>query len=98
MDPKKKRIRYSDHLQFRLHLREINSTLPEKIYRSAKEKYYDTATDLLVAVGAVRYKGTIRDIAVTYREEYNEVLLITIHPLKQHQKENRIQTKRWRKL
>jgi hypothetical protein len=59
---------------------------------------HDVAKDLLIAADTVHYKGTIRDIAVTYREEHNEVLLITIHPLKQHQKENRIQEKRWRKL
>ena len=98
MDSAKKRVRYSDHLQFRLRLREIDAKLPEKIYRFTDERYYDRATGLLIAVKKVRSKGKFRDIAVTYRETDKEALLITIHPLKQRQKENRLQTNRWRKI
>ena len=98
MNPVKKRIRYSDHLQYRLRFREINDRLPKMVYRSAKEHFLDIATNTRVAVAKVTYKGRLRDMAVTYREDANEILLITIHPLKLNQKENRIQTNRWRKI
>lgn len=93
-----KHIRYSDHLTFRLSVREIDYDLPANIYHASKEKYYDTATDLLIAVGKTLHKGAYREFAVTYRETDDEILLITIHPLKQHQKENRIQTNRWKTI
>ena len=93
-----KMVRYSDHLQFRMRLREIDEALPENIYRFAEEYYYDTATNLFIAVKKARYQGKNRDIAVTYQESTNEILLITIHPLKQRQKENRIQTNRWKRI
>jgi len=39
-----------------------------------------------------------RDIMVAYRQEDDDIKLLTIHPLKEGQKENRVQSGRWRKL
>jgi len=39
-----------------------------------------------------------RDIMVAYKHEGEDVKLLTIHPLKTGQKENRIQIGRWRKI
>jgi len=38
------------------------------------------------------------DIMVPYRHEDVDIKLLTIHPLKEGQKENRIQSGRWRKI
>jgi hypothetical protein len=39
-----------------------------------------------------------RDVMVAYNFEGGDVKLLTIHPLKEGQKENRIKSGRWRKL
>lgn len=93
-----KRISYTSHLELRLKLREIPYDLPRKIYETAKERYFDSATRKLTAVQKVRYKGEIRDFVLVYDEYDQDVALITLHPLKIHQKVSRIKSGRWQKL
>ena len=35
---------------------------------------------------------------IAYREKKQKVVILTIHPLKKLQKDNRIKNKRWKKL
>lgn len=92
------RIVLSDHLQHRLTLRRIPKDLPKRVYLHAKERYYDEKTHLTVAVKAVILYGKTREVMVAYRTEGTKVRLITVHPLKKAQRENRIKSMRWRKL
>jgi hypothetical protein len=39
-----------------------------------------------------------RDVLVAYEENNGDATLLTIHPIKEGQKENRIQSGRWRKI
>jgi hypothetical protein len=39
-----------------------------------------------------------RDIMVAYKHEEVDVRLLTIHPLKEGQKDNRVKSGRWRRL
>ena len=55
----------------------------------------DPATDTLVAVKRVFFQGSERDLALTYRLDEESVVFITIHPLKEGQKERRIRSGRW---
>ncbi|OGC04196.1 hypothetical protein A2276_06280 [candidate division WOR-1 bacterium RIFOXYA12_FULL_43_27] len=91
------RIKYSNHLRERIRLRELPYNLAKDVLIFAVERYYDTATHYLVAVGKNKYKKKMRDLAVIYREDAASKILeaITIHPLKHGQKENRIKTGRW---
>lgn len=91
-------IRYSEHLKHRLTLRGIPYKLPKKIYKTAKQRYLDNVTGLLIAVKRTRYKAKLRDLALIYTENEDEALLITIHPLKHNQKIQRINSKRWQKI
>jgi hypothetical protein len=93
-----KKIVYSPHLIFRLKLREIPYFLPRKIYQTSKEHYFDTETQKKIAVGKTRYKNKLREMAVIYEEMNDQIILITIHPLKKYQKLNRIKLGRWQKL
>jgi len=90
-----KKIRYSDHLQLRMGLRKIARPLPRSIYRRAKEVYYDNRTGNLVAVARARYGGRLREMMVAFSETKDEVILITVHPLKPRQKSNRVASGRW---
>jgi len=93
-----RKIVYSPHLIFRLKLREIPYFLPRRIYQTSKERYFDTETQKKIAVGKARYKNKLREMAVIYEEMNDQIILITVHPLKKYQKLNRIKSGRWQKL
>ena len=68
-----KEIYYTPHLELRLRLRSINHNIPKRIYLEAQERYYDVATQKLIAVKRLKYKEKVRELAVTYEEWENEV-------------------------
>jgi hypothetical protein len=80
-----------------LKIRGIPYELPAEIYRLATEKYFDKAVGRNIAIKSVRYKGKRREMMVVYEKLKNQVVIVTIHPLKKNQKDNRIQTGRWMK-
>jgi hypothetical protein len=67
------------------------------IYAKSVERYYDVQTGHQIAVMDVQMYGRSRECMVAYAEEGETVKLLTIHPLKSGQKDNRLQTGRWRK-
>jgi len=92
-----KEIVYTDHLQLRLKIREIDSDLPRQVYEEATERYFDIVTEYNIAVGEAYYKGKYREMAVIYSEMTWEIRLITIYPLKSYEKISKIESGRWRK-
>lgn len=92
------KIIYSNHLELRLNLREIPRNFPKNIYKTSKERYFDNKTKTIIAVKKIKHKNKIREIALIYKEAHQEVILITIHPLKIYQKISRINSGRWTKL
>jgi len=52
----------------------------------------------MVAVKQVEIYGHQREVMIAYEEEGETVVIITVHPLKKGQKENRVVTGRWVKL
>ena len=90
-----KRVVYTKHLLYRLEVRGITRAVPEQIVRTATERYFDTSTEHFVAVKQVWYLGKIRDMMVAYQESKTIIELITIHPLKQDQKDGRLSSGRW---
>ncbi len=91
-------IKYSKHIKTRITLRKFDYDLPQRIFEKAEERYTDTETGHIIAVMKTGIYGKERDIMVAYKHENEDVKLITIHPLKEGQKENRIQSGRWRKI
>jgi len=91
-------IIYTAHLKFRLKVRNIPSPLPKKIFREAKEHYYDNLTGHCVAVHKIEFKDKIREFALTYDKKEDVIEIITIHPLKTYQKITRINSGRWQKI
>ena len=91
----RKRIRYAGHLEVRLDLRSIPRQLPRRIYHRAKELFFDNLTGNFVAVARARYAGKIRDMMVAFSEKKDEIVLVTVHPLKPQQKANRVASGRW---
>jgi len=91
-------IIYSKHIKTRLTLRKIDYDLPKKIFDEAQERFVDNQTGYAIAVLKVNLYDKERDVMVAYIHDGEEIKLLTIHPLKEGQKENRIKTGRWRKL
>jgi hypothetical protein len=84
---------YSKHLINRLHLRDIPEDLPAEIVRSSKEHYHDVETGYSIAIKEVFIHDRKREMMVAYTVESDEIRVITIHPLKEGQKRNRL--KKW---
>ena len=91
-------IIYSKHIKTRISLRKIDYDLPKKIFDEAQERYIDNKTGYSIAVLKVLLYDKERDVMVAYINEGEDVKLLTIHPLKEGQRENRIKTGRWRKI
>ncbi len=79
-------------------LRKISHELPQQIYEEANERYYDIETRHTLATMRVVIYGQLREVMVAYDIEEQTVRLLTIHPLKEGQKENRLKSGRWRRL
>lgn len=91
-------IKYSKHLENRLQLREIEHDLPKVIAEHAEERYFDNETGHLIAIMKTELYNKIREVMVAYVMKEKCVTLLTLHPLKEGQKNNRVKSGRWRKI
>jgi hypothetical protein len=91
-------IEYSEHIKTRLGLRRIEHGLPQRIFEEAEERYFDNDTGHFIAVMQVSLYNKSREVMVAYVIEQDCAILLTIHPLKEGQKESRINAGRWRKM
>ena len=92
------KIEYSAHMVHRLALRKISPDLPQQVYEESNERYYDIETGHTIATMNVIIYGKLREVMVAYDIKEQTVRLLTIHPLKEGQKENRMKSGRWRRL
>ena len=79
-------------------MRKIKYDLPKRIFEQSRERFLDKESGHFVATMKVAFYDKIREIMVAYTIEEDYAKLLTIHPLKDGQKENRIKTGRWRKI
>jgi len=94
----KREIVYTSHLKFRLKIRNIPSSLPKRVFKEAKEHYYDTLTQHYIAVSKLKYREKIREFALVYDKKEGIIEIVTIHPLKAYQKLSRINSGRWQRI
>ena len=92
------KVEYSEHIKNRLRFRKIDYNLPKQIFEESEDKFFDTETGHFIAVMNVNLYNKSREVMVAYTFHEDYVKLLTIHPLKEGQKENRINTGRWRKI
>jgi hypothetical protein len=89
---------YSEHLLHRLVLRKIDQGLPRMIFEQSVEHYDDKEKGHRIALIEADLYGKLREVMVAYVIEGDCAKLLTIHPLKEGQKENRIVSGRWRRI
>ena len=92
------KIKYSKHLEQRLSLRRIDYDLPKKIFDQSNERYLDQETKHFIVTMEIEIYNRLREVMVAYIVEKDIAKLLTIHPLKEGQKENRLKSGRWRKI
>ena len=66
--------------------------------KEARERFLDAETGHMVAVRRAQLYDCDREVMVAYVIGRDCVTLLTIHPLKKGQKENRIRSGRWREI
>jgi len=91
-------IKYSKHLEQRLSIRGMGYDLPRKIFVESRERDIDDETKHFIATMEVELYNKLREVMIAYVVEGAVARLLTIHPLKEGQKENRIKSGRWRKI
>jgi hypothetical protein len=79
-------------------MRGISSPMPKKIFKEAKEHYYDNLTSHYVAVHKLEFNNKVREFALTYDKKENAIEIITVHPIKAYQKISRINSGRWQRI
>ena len=79
-------------------IRGIGYDLPRKIFVESRERYIDDETEHFIATMEVELYNKLREVMIAYVVEGDVARLLTIHPLKEGQKENRIKSGRWRKI
>jgi hypothetical protein len=93
-DPQR-RVEYSHHLKFKLRVRRIPDDLPERVYRQARERYFDNYTGRHIAIQAARYHRRQRLMMIAYDEFEDRVDVVTIHPIEGQQIQSRLSSGRW---
>ena len=74
-------IRWSDYIKYRAELRGFELTKIEHILRYSEERYFDTATRRMIAVG--KHDDIL--VIVPYEELENTLIPITIHAIMRQQ-------------
>ena len=92
------KFEYSEHIKHRLKFRKIDYDLPKIIVEQSEDKYFDRETGHFIAVMNSNLYNKDREEMVVYTLYEDYVTLLTIHPLKEGQKEKRINTGRWRSI
>ena len=88
-------IRYLDHYAETLGERPFLEGFAETVLQNADAYYYDMLRRRFVAVKRMFVLGAERDVAVAYEIEDNITRVVTILPLKEGQRQNRMQRGRW---
>ena len=89
------KIVYIDHLIERIELRGIPYDLPKVVYQSREEVFFDTQTNHFVALSKKEYFGKLRTLVVPFDKFSDRIELISIHPIRERRKLQRVESGRW---
>lgn len=89
------KITLKPHLKNRLKQRQIPQNYPIKIIDKPDKRYFDTLRGRQIAIKKLTYKNKLRPMMVAYDIIEEEIQVITIHPEKDREIENRLKSGRW---
>ena len=84
-------IIWSDYIKYKADLRGFELVKIENILRYSEERYYDTITRRMIAIG--RHDKHL--VMVPYEEKANNITPVTIHTTTRHQINFRLKTGRF---
>ena len=87
-----RKVVWTEYLEYRARLRRLDLETIEEIVRFSEERYFDTATQRMVAVG--RHGGWLA--MVVYEEEGEIVIPVTVHSTTRQQISLRLRTGRFK--
>ncbi len=88
-------IKYSNHLRFRMRVRQIPLRMPERIYRESTQRYYNHHSLRRIAILDVSYKLRRTLMMIAYDQYPDYVEILTIHTITKKQIRNRLRSGRW---
>lgn len=86
-----RRVVWTEYLEYRAQLRGFDLETVEEIVRFSEERYFDTATQRMVAIG--RHGGWLAIVA--YEEEGDAIIPVTVHSTTRQQINLRLRTGRF---
>lgn len=60
------KIVYSEHLKYRINMRGIPYKAPRRIVLTSPERYFDIATNYMIAIGDLNLSGSRKLVTVVY--------------------------------
>lgn len=90
-NPEKSTVEWSGYLRYRVDLRGFEPAKIEKILRYSVERYFDTITRRMIAVG----RHDDRLVMVPYEEKEDTITPVTIHVTTRQQINFRLKTGRF---
>lgn len=82
---------WTDYIKYKAELRGFNLDEIEKIVKYSKERYFDTITRRLIAVG--KYENIL--VMIPYEKVSDSIIPVTIHAITRKQINFRIKTGRF---
>jgi len=82
---------FSDYVKRKAQLREFDLTKIEQILRYSEERYFDTVTHRMIAVG----KHDNRLVMIPYEKSVDSIMPVTIHAPTRQQLKFRLKTGRF---
>lgn len=89
--PEESKIVWTDYMKYRAELRGFELSKVESILRYSGERYFDTATQRLIAVG----KHDDRLVIIPYEKHGREIIPVSIHATTRQQINFRLKTGRF---
>jgi len=84
------KIEYTNHLKFRIKIRNIPKEYPKVIYENPEQVFIDILEKRKVAIKKLKYNNKLRNIMIAYDEFNDKIEIVTIHPISDEQLINRL--------
>jgi len=89
------RVTSSKHLRFKMQQPAIPDSVPERIYRESRQRFYNHHSLRQIAVLEVLHRQRWVLMMIAYDQTPEEAEIITIHPITRDQIQERLRSGRW---
>lgn len=83
------KVNYTNHLKFRIKIRNIPEEYPKLIYENPEQVFIDIFENRKIAIKKLKYNNKLRNMMIAYDEFDHRIEIVTIHPISDKQLINR---------